>query len=146
MTSAFAAFYRQDFELILVRFAPDVVYELDPGLQTLGLAGTFRGHEGMLEAFGKLTEAWESWQLEPAYIIDLGDRVLFLGFNRSRARGSGVQLEEEYAQLVTLPDGVVTHFQAFFSWEECLRAAGVDPAALTLPARGKPGKAASAVA
>ena len=137
MTSAFAAFYRQDFELILVRFAPDVVYEVDPGLQMLGLSGTFRGHEGMLEAFGKLTEAWESWELEPAYIIDLGDRALFLGFNRSRARGSGVQLDEEYAQLVTLPNGVVTHFQAFFSWERCLRAASLDPAALSLPARGK---------
>jgi ketosteroid isomerase-like protein len=146
MLSAFAAFYRQDFELILVRFAPDVEYKFAPGLQTLGLGGTFRGHEGMLEAFGKLTEAWESWLLEPAYIIDLGDRALFLGVNRSRARGSGVQLEEEYAQLVTLSDGVVTQFQAFFSWEECVRAAGLDPSALTLPARGKSGQAASGAA
>jgi uncharacterized protein len=143
MISAFAAFYRQDFELILVRFSPDVVYEFDPGLQTLGLAGTFRGHEGMLEAFSKLTEAWESWELEPAYIIDLGDRALFLGFNRSRARGSGVQLDEEYAQLVTLPDGVVTRFQAFFSWEKCLRAGGLDPTAIAIPVRGGSGQGVS---
>ena len=141
--SAYAAFYRQDFELILVRFSPDVVYEFDPGLQTLGLGGVFRGHEGMLEAFGKLTEAWESWELEPAYIVDLGDRMLTFGFNRSRARGSGVTLDEEYAQLVSLPEGIVTHFQNFFSWEEALRAAGLDPAAIALPVRGKTGEPAN---
>jgi hypothetical protein len=101
-------------------------------MQTLGLGGTFRGHEGMLEAFGKLTEAWETWQLELAYLLDLGDRLLVLGFNRSRARESGLQLDEEYAQLVTLPEGVITHFRAFFSWEEALRAADLDPARIAL--------------
>ena len=141
--SAYAAFYRQDFELILVRYAPDVVYEVDPGLQTLGLGGMFHGHAGLLEAFGKLVEAWESWEVEPSYILDLGDRMLTLGFNRSRARGSGVPLEEEYAQLVTLPQGVVTHFQNFFSWEEALRAAGLDPAAIALTVRGKTGEPAN---
>ena len=141
--SSWAAHYRWDFELILIRYAPDVIYEFDPGMQTLGLGGTYRGHEGMLEVLGKVAEAWESWELELAYLLDLGDRVLSLGFNRSLARGSGVRLEEEYAQLVTGRDGLVAHHQAFFSWEEALRAAGLDSDAIALPARGKTGKAAS---
>jgi ketosteroid isomerase-like protein len=136
VVSAYAAFSREDFELILVRFSPDVEYEFNPGLQTLGLGGIFRGHEGMLEAFGKIAEAWESWELEPAYALDLGDRVLLLGFNRSRARGSGVTLEEEFAELNTARDGLVARHQAFFSWDEGLRAAGLDPAVLDVPARG----------
>jgi ketosteroid isomerase-like protein len=143
MISGWDAFYRQDFELILVRFSPDVEYRFNPGLQTLGLGGVFRGHEGMREAFGKLTEAWESWELDPAYILDLGERVVFLGFNRSRARGSGVTLEQEFAQLVTLRDGLTTNYQNFFLWEEALRAAGLDPDAIALPTRGKTGKAGS---
>jgi ketosteroid isomerase-like protein len=143
LISAFDAFYRQDFELILVRFSPDVEYKFNPGLQTLGLGGVFRGHEGMLEAFGNLTEAWESWELEPAYIVDLGERLLFFGFNRSRARASGVTLEQEYAQLVRVGDGLTTHFQNFFSWEEALQAAGLDPAAITLPVPGRRGQAVS---
>jgi hypothetical protein len=90
----------------------------------------------MLEAFGKIAEAWESWELEPVYALDLGDRVLLLGFNRSRARGSGVTLEEEFAELNTARGGLVTRHQAFFSWDEGLRAAGLDPAAVDVPARG----------
>src|SRR5919198_1844 len=141
--SAGAAYYRRDFELALVRYAPDVEYEFNPGLQTLGLGGTFQGHEGMLEAFGKLAEAWESWELEPTYVVDLGDRLLTLGFNRSHARASGVQLEQEFAQLVTMREGLVAHHIAFFSWEEGLRAAGLDPDVVALPARRKTGETAS---
>ena len=141
--SGWEAFHRQDFELMLVRYAPDIVYEFNPGMQTLGLDGSFRGHEGLREALGKFIEVWDSWELEPAYTIDLGDRVLSLGFNHSRARGSGVKLDVEFAQLVTAPDGLVTHHQSFFSWDEGLRAAGLDPDALTLPARRRTGEGAS---
>jgi ketosteroid isomerase-like protein len=141
LVSGWCAFYRQDFKLMLVRYAPDVELEFNPGMQTLGLGGTFRGHEGMVEAFGKLAEVWESWELEPAYIVDLGDRVLFLGLNRSRARASGVPLEQEFAQLVRSRGGLGTHDQAFFSWREGLRAAGLDPEAIRLPARRKAGPA-----
>jgi hypothetical protein len=140
LISAWDAFYRRDFELILVRYAPDVEYEFGPGLQTLGLGGVFRGHEGMLEAFGKQAEAWESWELEPSYIVDLGDRVLSLGFNRSRARASGVTLEQEFAVLMTVQDALIVRNQNFFSWEECLRAAGLDSEAITLPSRRKSGQ------
>ena len=131
---------------MLVRYAPDIVYEFNPGMQTLGLDGSFRGHEGLREALGKFIEVWDSWELEPAYTIDLGDRVLSLGFNHSRARGSGVKLDVEFAQLVTAPDGLVTHHQSFFSWDEGLRAAGLDPDALTLrlPRRTGDGTSSSA--
>jgi ketosteroid isomerase-like protein len=143
LVSGWAAFYRRDFELMLVRYAPDVEYEFNPGLQTLGLGGTFRGHEGMVEALDKLAEAWESMELVPAYILDLGDHVLFLGFNRSRARASEVRLEAEFAQLATVREGLAAHDQAFFSWEEGLRAAGLDPDAIALPSHGKTGQLAS---
>jgi ketosteroid isomerase-like protein len=146
LVSGWAAFYRRDFELMLARYAPNVEFEFNPGLQTLGLNGTFHGHEGVVEALDKLAEAWESWELEPAYILDLGDRVLFLGFNRSRARASEVQLEAEFAQLVTLREGLGAHDQAFFSWEEGLRAAGLDPDAIALPVRGTTSQAASSAA
>ena len=73
------------------------------------------------------------WEVEPAYILDLGDRVLFLGFNRMRARTSGVPLEQEFAQLVTLRGGLVTRDEVWFHWKEGLRAAGLDPDAFALP-------------
>jgi ketosteroid isomerase-like protein len=121
--SGWAAFNRRDFELMLVRYASDVEFEFDPGEQTLGLSGTFRGHEAMAKGLGELTEGWDQIELEPAYILDLGDRVLSLGFQHARGHASGVQLEQEVAQLVTVREGLVVRDVHFFTWEEGLRAA-----------------------
>jgi ketosteroid isomerase-like protein len=131
------SFDRRDFELNLVLFAPDAEFEFPLGMQTLGLDGSFRGHAGRIEAFGKLVEVWGSSELEPAYMVDLGDRVLSLGFWHARARASAVQLEQEYSQLVTVRGGLITRDQSFFSWEEGLRAAGLDQDAIPLPSRGE---------
>lgn len=142
--SGWASFDRRDFELNLVFFARDAEFEFPFGMQTLGLADSFRGHEGRIEALGKIFEVWGASELEPAYILDLGDRVLNLGFWRTQASGSGVPLEQELAQLGTLRGGLVTRDQNFFSWEEGLRAAGLEPDAIGLPAqRAKAGQAAS---
>jgi uncharacterized protein len=137
VVSGWAAGNRRDFKLMLVRYSPAVEFEFTTGQQTLGL-GTFRGHAGMIDLLGKLDEVWGSWELEAAYVLDLGDRVLVLGFLRIRGRASGVELGQEYAQLITVREGLVTHDQNFYSWEEGLRAAGLDPDAITLPALGSP--------
>ena len=91
----------------------------------------------MVEGLGVLIEDWGQYQLEPAYIVDLGDRVLALGFQHAQGRASGVSFEQEAAQLVTLRDGLVAHDIHFFSWEEGLRVAGLEPDAVALPARGQ---------
>ena len=143
LVSGWAAFNRRDFELRRVFFAPDVESELPPGTQTLGLSGVFRGQAAMEQAIDEFAESWDSWELVPAYILDLGDRLLFLGFFRARGQASGVQLEQEYAQLLTLGEGLATRDEGWFSWEEGLQAAGLDPNAIALPKRGKAGQEAS---
>jgi ketosteroid isomerase-like protein len=140
--SGWTSFDRRDFELNFLYFAPDAEFEFPSEMQTLGLVGSFRGHEGRMEALSKIFEVWGS-ELEPAYTLDLGDRVLNLGFWRTQGRASGVPLEQELAQLVTLRDGLITRDQNFFSWAEGLRAAGLEPDALALPSRAKAGQAAS---
>jgi ketosteroid isomerase-like protein len=140
--SGWASFDRRDFELNLVFFAPDAEFEFPSGMQTLGLADSFRGHERRIEALDKIFEVWDSSEFGPAYILDLGDRLAFLGFWRAEARTSGVPLEQEFAQLVTVRDGLITRDQTFFSWQEGLRAAGLDPDAISLPLRGRTGQAA----
>lgn len=132
--SGWAAFNRRDFKLMLVRYAPDVEFEFDPGQQELDLGGIFRGHEGILDGLGQLAEGLDM-RFEPAYILDLGDRMLGLGFYRAHARASGVQLGGEVAQLVTPRNGLVARDQSWYGWEEGLRAAGLDPDALALLSR-----------
>jgi ketosteroid isomerase-like protein len=142
LLSGWAAFNRRDFELMLVRYAPDVEFEFPPGQQTLGLSGTFRGHEAMADGLSELAEDWASLELEPAYNLDLGDRVLSLGFFCVRGRASGVQLEQQFAQLATLREGLVVRDHVWYRWEEGLRAAGLDPDAIALPSRANAGQAA----
>ena len=143
LVSGWAAFNRRDFELMLVRYAPDVEFEFDPGEQTLGLSGTFRGHNEMSEGLRALVEGWGQFELEPVHILDFGDRVLNFGYQHARGRASGMELEQEVSQLVTGREGLVTRDEHFFTWKEGLRAAGVDPDAVTLPSRGKAEQAAS---
>jgi hypothetical protein len=86
----------------------------------------------------------------PEFVLDLGDRGLYLGTFRLPGNISGLELEREWAQLATLRDGLVAHEQYFFGWDKGLRAAGLDPDAIALPSperRSKqpaaPGKARS---
>jgi len=47
VVSGHAAAQRRDFELMLVRYAPDVVFEADAGLQTLGVPASAQGRAEM---------------------------------------------------------------------------------------------------
>jgi ketosteroid isomerase-like protein len=130
VVSGWDAAIRRDFDLMVVRYAPDVETKFDPEFEALGLGGTFRGREGlvrMIQAFG---EAWELWELLPATVLDLGDRVLVLGSFRMPGTASGMEFTREFAQLVTFRGGLVQHEQVFFAWDKGLRAAGLDPDAI----------------
>jgi hypothetical protein len=45
--------------------------------------------------------------------------------------------------LVTLREGLAVRDVHFFTWEEGMRAAGLDPDAIALPSRGKPAGSAT---
>ena len=136
LVSAYAAASRRDYELMLVRYAPDVEVEYDPDFEPLGLGGTFRGHAGFLEFLETWGEAWEGWEAVPAMVLDMGERGLALGHVRLPGTASGVELEREFAQLITPRRGLVASEREFMSWEKGLRAAGLDPNSIALPSRG----------
>jgi hypothetical protein len=50
------------------------------------------------------------------------------------AQGSGIELETQVAQLLTLERGLVVRERDFLRWDDALRAAALDPAAFKLPA------------
>lgn len=139
LISGWDAGWRRDFELMLVRYATDVEVEFDRDFETLGLGGTFRGHEGRLKTFERFHEAWERWEYLPAAVLDMGDRVIALGRFRLPGNVSGLDLESEFAQLVTLRDGLVAREQDFMAWDKGLLAAGLDPDAVRIhsPAKGQ---------
>jgi ketosteroid isomerase-like protein len=127
LRSGWAAAPRKDWELMFVRYSPDVVWEIPEEFRTLGFAESYRGHEGLAEGLERFSEAFESWEIRPDRALDLGDRVLALGSFRGKARASGVEWQQEFSQLVTLANGLVVRDRFFYSWEQGLRAAGLDP-------------------
>jgi ketosteroid isomerase-like protein len=141
--SGWDAASRRDFKLVLVRYAPDVEIEWDPAFEALGLGGTFRGHDGVLKMLQAVAEGWERWELLPDLVLDLGDRALALGTLRLPGTRSGLELESEIAQLMTIRGGLVAREQEFLAWDKGLRAAGLDPDAIALPSRPTAGQAAS---
>lgn len=134
--SGWDAASRRDFELMLVRYAPDVEVEFAPEFEPLGMGGTFRGHDGLLKMIQAFAgDAWEGWEMRPESVLDLGDRVLILGIFRLPGTASGLEFEREWAQLLTTRDGLVVREQEFFGWDNGLRVAGLDPDAIALPQR-----------
>ena len=138
--SGWASFDRRDTEVNFLYFAPDAEFEFPSGMQTLGLDDSYRGYEGRTEMLARLFEVWGS-ELEPAYLLDLEDRILNLGFWHTQARASSVKLEQEVGQLLTVRGGLVIRDQTFLSWDEALRAAGLDPAAMVLHRHAAPRQA-----
>jgi ketosteroid isomerase-like protein len=112
---------------MFARYSPEVVWEIPEEFQTLGFAAGYRGHEGLVQGLERFSEAFESWEIRPARALDFGDRVLALGSFHGRARASGVEWEQGFSQLVTLERGLVVRDRFFYSWEQGLRAAGLDP-------------------
>jgi ketosteroid isomerase-like protein len=126
LASGYAAFHRQDLDLMLVRYSPDVVYETVPELTTLGLPARTDGHEGMRAAFGEFFTSWAQWSLTIHSVIDCGDFVVTLSSVAARGLGSGAEIELEFGQLVEPRGGLVGRERDFYKWTTALDAAGVD--------------------
>jgi hypothetical protein len=127
--SGWAAISRSDYKLTFVRYAHDVEYEVDGGFQTLGLPARVRGRGAMAAGLEEWSESWEWWGIEPFVMIDMGNRLLGLGRFKARGLTSGIEIDEEYAQFITLRDGTgtVLHEHDFIDWELGLLAAGLEP-------------------
>jgi ketosteroid isomerase-like protein len=135
--SAYDSATRRDFGLMFVRYAEDVEWEFDPEFDALGMSGTFRGHAGALKMIDAFGEAWEEWTMYPEIVIDLGEnRGVSLGRFHLPGTASGLEFDRQYGQVLTARDGLVVREQDFLDWEKALRAAGLDPATVELPARG----------
>ena len=133
VVSGWAAFSRGDIELMLIRYAPDVEFTFAPGLQTLGLKGTYRGHDQMRAGLRELVEDWNPMEMEPSFVVDTGEVVVNLGFIHARGRTSGARVDTEIAQVLTVRAGLAAIDHAWDTWRDGLRAAGLDPDAVSLP-------------
>lgn len=126
MISAYDAATRRDYELMLVRYSPELELEFEADFTALDMRGDYSGRDGLIKMIETFGEAWEQWQLRPEWIIDFGDRFVALGRFHLPATASGLEFAPEFAQAVWVSGGAVRNEWQGLSWEKGLQAAGVD--------------------
>jgi ketosteroid isomerase-like protein len=90
------------------------------------LAGTYRGHEGVREFFRRVFEIWDEreFRRRPEELKVVGDNVVATVRVHARFKGSGIELDERWADLWTVREGKVTRVEVFTDPAHALKAAG----------------------
>ncbi len=115
------AFHRGDAEAALAFFDPDVVVDFSPRPDS----GIAHGHEGLSAIVTDWVTTFEDFREETDEIRDLGDRVLVAATQHGRGKGSGVEIEHQYAWIYEFQDGRISRLAAFQSLPAALEAAGL---------------------
>ena len=71
------------------------------------------GREAYLRWFEDLVEVWDQLALQPAEVIDLGDRVFGASRITGQGRRSGVALDLTLFQVATQRNGMIVRLREF---------------------------------
>jgi ketosteroid isomerase-like protein len=112
--SIFEAFGRGDVPGVLAHLAEDVEWRA-PGPSAVPYLGERRGHGGATEFFVQLGTNVDFDYFEPGVFVAEGDRVVALGRERGRVKGTGKTFDNEWALVFTFGGGggKVTGFQLY---------------------------------
>ncbi|MFJ4780566.1 nuclear transport factor 2 family protein [Streptomyces sp. NPDC088762] len=101
------------FDLLAPFFAPDVVLHQADGLP---YGGTWRGHAGMERFFLKMSEVWESFDIEGQEFLATGATAVVHTQVHARARATGARLSFPVLQTITVRDGRIAEVRPFY-WD-----------------------------
>ena len=107
----FECFGRGDVPGILRLLDDDVDWHIK-GPSEVPFFGPRRGHDGVLDFFGKVGTAVEFEHLAPEEFFASGDRVVVLGGERGRVRATGKEFVNEWAMVFTLRGGKIVKFRS----------------------------------
>src|SRR5437763_8489994 len=100
----FAAANRRDFDAILLRYAPNAVWDMNP----LGGLGTFAGHDPIRGFWEDWYASYEDFEIEPEEALDLGNGVGFtVVIQKARPLGSSGEVRLRYAIVSVWVDGLI---------------------------------------
>jgi SnoaL-like protein len=123
MTLGWAAASREDYEVALLGYEPDVEIQIAAETaRTLGWAESYHGHQGFLDLWREVRKMAEL-RVEPEQIIDLGDRVAVRATFAAVGRSSGVAIRETQGHIYYLsPRGLIARDEVYRTWEDTLAA------------------------
>ena len=107
----FECFGRGDVPGMLKQLDDDVDWHIK-GPAEVPYFGPRRGHDGVLDFFGKLGTNVEFERFAPEHFIPDGERVVVIGSERGRVKATGKSFDNDWAMVFTLRDGKITHFRS----------------------------------
>ena len=104
-------------------FHPDVEYRrLGSGV---GLSGTWRGVDAMVRAASEWALTFDLLRVQAERFIEAGDAVVVFTRQTGTAKASGVPVDGEFTDVMTLCEGRVVRFDQYQDRAEALEAAGL---------------------
>jgi ketosteroid isomerase-like protein len=114
----YEAYNARDLEQLLALMHPDV------DATSAGMSGVegggHIGHSGITRYFIDLWETWEDPRVEVEQMLERDGVVVMLGHTTGTGRLSGMNVVEPVATLVTVEDGVITHYRTYRDWQVAL--------------------------
>lgn len=102
---------------------PEIVWDMSR-IEFLERA-VYRGILELREFTRDWGEGWEFDRVEIEEVADAGDDVVVWVHQTGRGRGSGIEIDQRFAQVWTLRDGRAVGMVMYPTFEEALEAAGI---------------------
>jgi ketosteroid isomerase-like protein len=120
---AYDAWNRGDFDAMVKHVADDVEWltsgvfpDFDP---------VYRGHDGIRRFWDTMQVAWKVIEVRATRFVEYGDRILIeLHFN-GKGRGSGVEVERDWAQVFTYRGDRITRIAGYPSVSDAREGEGL---------------------
>ena len=116
----FAALGRRDKQALLALSAQDIEW-IVPG-EDWPLAGTHRGHAGLLAVLQKANEAVETSYPQPPEFIAQADRVLVVGFATGKIKATNKAFEDHWVFDITVRNGQLSNIREYIDTQALARA------------------------
>ncbi|WP_404334494.1 nuclear transport factor 2 family protein [Sphingomonas sp. MMS12-HWE2-04] len=109
-----------DRKALLALVAEDIEWII-PG-KDWPLAGTYRGHAGLVDLLEKASSSVET-STEPREFVAQGDKVLVIGSASGRIKATNTTFEDDWIFAITVEDGKIARIREYVDTQALARAA-----------------------
>ncbi len=116
--AAYAAWNAGDLAKALELSHPEIEVVQDPQIPG---AVTVTGKEAFGRWLASFFETWESFEIRPSEIRQVGERIVVVAHVNARGKTTHVPVETDTAHVLTLRDGVAVRWESYTEPDEALR-------------------------
>jgi ketosteroid isomerase-like protein len=105
-------------------YAEDVGWDLS-GYPLVDLPTRGSGRDHLFAVFAEYLSGWKSYEPKVTEFIDAGDSIVAVVHEKAAVAESGVVLERDVFQVLTLSDGLCVQWRIFEARDPALQAVGL---------------------